>query len=64
MKTWYVLRAPDGRFVTNDTRTGVALTSKTALAYVWDCEKRAGAQREAYQAMLGHPLKVETAGFR
>lgn len=57
----YVLRARDGRFVTNDTRTGVALTWNIALAYVWDCEERAASQQEAYQAILGHPLQVEAS---
>lgn len=59
MTSWYILRASDGRFVTNDLRTGVALTPNLALAYVWDREDRAESQRVAFQAILGHSLLVE-----
>lgn len=59
MTIWFVLRAHDGRFVTNDSRMGVALTSNAALAYVWDSETHAESQRVAYQAILGNPLLVE-----
>lgn len=59
MTTWYVLQASDGRFVTNDLRNGVALTANAGLAYVWDSQDRAGSQRVAYQAILGHALSVE-----
>ncbi len=59
MTTWYVLQASDGRFVTNDLCSGVALTANAGLAYVWDSEDRAESQRVAYQAILGHALSVE-----
>lgn len=59
----YVLRAADGRFVTNDTRTGPALTSNPALPYVWISSEAAEAQRPAYESALGAPLTV-AAGAR
>lgn len=59
MITRYVLSAADGRRVTNDTRTGVALTKVAALCYVWDSKEVVERERVAYQAILGTPLTVE-----
>ena len=43
--TRYVLQAADARMVTYDTRTGAALTSNRALAYVWTDPNAADGQR-------------------
>lgn len=55
----FVLRAADGRMVTNDTRMGLSLTSSRALSYVWTNPTEADSQRLAYQATLGVALKVQ-----
>ena len=57
--TRYVLQAADARMVTYDTRTGAALTSNRALAYVWTDPNAADGQRRAYEAVLGHALAVQ-----
>lgn len=59
MNTHYVLKAGDGRMVTNDTQTGAALTKNPALCYVWESNERAELERTVYQAILGTPLTVE-----
>jgi hypothetical protein len=59
MSTKYVLRAPDGRLVTNDTQNGASLTKNSALCYVWDCKEKAESERVVYQAILGASLSVE-----
>lgn len=59
MITRYVLSAADGRRVTNDTRTGAALTKNAALCYVWDSKEVVERERVVYQAILGTPLTVE-----
>lgn len=59
MDTNYVLRASDGRLVTNDTRTGASLTRNAALCYVWISHDRAEIERTVYQAILGTSLSVE-----
>ena len=55
----YVLQAADARMVTNDTRTGAALTSNRALSYVWIDPTEAERQRRAYEAVLGVALTVQ-----
>lgn len=60
MKTRYVIRAADGRLVTNDTQNGASLTKKTALCYVLESKETAERERIVYQAILGTPLSVET----
>lgn len=55
----YVLQAPDGRLVTNDTKTGASLTRNAALCYVWTSHDRAEVERTVYQAILGTCLSVE-----
>lgn len=59
MKTHYVLKASDGRMVTNDTRNGASLTKNFALCYVWESKEKAEHERIVYQAILGTPLSVE-----
>ena len=59
MNTQYVLRAADGRLVTNDTRTGAALTNNLALCYVWDSPDAAERERPVYQVILGANLSLE-----
>ena len=59
MKTHFVLRAADGRLVTNDTRTGASLTKIPALCYVWESKETAERERVVYQAILGTALTVE-----
>lgn len=59
MKTHYVLRAQDGRLVTNDTQNGASLTKIPALCYVWESKERAEVERTVYQAILGTTLTVE-----
>ena len=59
MITRYVLRAADGRMVTNDTRTGAALTRNIAICYVWESKEVVERERTVYQAILGTPLIVE-----
>lgn len=54
----YVLQAADGRTVTNDTRTGVALTMNDALSYVWTDPVEADKQRQVYEVLLGRVLSV------
>jgi hypothetical protein len=56
--TRYVLQADDGRTVTNDTRTGVALTANDALSYVWSDPVEADEQRQEYEVVLGRVLSV------
>ena len=60
----FVLRAADGRMVTNDTRTGPSLTTSRALSYVWTNPTEADSQRLAYQAALGVALKVQLQGVK
>lgn len=60
MNTRYVLKAADGRLVTNDTRSGAALTKNPALCYVWDSMEKAERERTVYQAILGATLTIET----
>lgn len=59
MKTHYVLRACDGRWVTNDTQNGASLTKIPGLCYVWESKERAEIERTVYQAILGTTLSVE-----
>lgn len=59
MSTRYVLRAADGRLVTNDTQNGASLTKNTALCYVWESKEKAESERVVYQAILGASLSVE-----
>jgi hypothetical protein len=54
----FSLEATDGRRVTNDTRTGAALTSNPGLCYVWDSFENAEQQRVAYEVILGTKLAV------
>ena len=58
MKAHFVLKAPDGRMVTNDTDRGVSLTKISGLCYVWTSEEAAERERPAYQAILGTVLTV------
>lgn len=60
MNTHYVLRAADGRLVTNDTQSGAALTKNPALCYVWQSWETAERERTVYQAILGAALSIET----
>lgn len=55
----YFLSSADGRRVTNDTRTGAALTKIAALCYVWDSKEVVERERVVYQAILGTPLTIE-----
>jgi hypothetical protein len=59
MKTHYILKAGDGRMVTNDTQNGASLTQNPALCYVWESKERAALERTVYQAILGTALTVE-----
>lgn len=59
MKTRYVIRAADGRLVTNDTQHGASLTKNPALCYVWESQETAERERIVYQAILGTPLFIE-----
>lgn len=59
MITRYVLRAADGRMVTNDTQTGAILTHNMAICYVWESKEVVEHERAVYQAILGTPLIVE-----
>lgn len=59
MNAHYVLRAGDGRMVTNDTQRGASLTKNTALCYVWESKEKAESERTVYQAILGTALSVE-----
>ena len=54
----YFLQSECGRMVTNDTRTGVALTSNVALAYVWLSFDDAERVRKPYEVLLGRVLAV------
>lgn len=54
----FSLEAADGRKVTNDTRTGVSLTSNPGLCYVWDSFEKAEQQRVVYEVTLGTRLAV------
>lgn len=58
----YVLRADDGRLLTNDLQTGVALTINVALAYVWLNPAEADSQRKVYEVVLGRRLVVDVLG--
>ena len=59
----YVLKAEDGRMVTNDRAIGPYLTATLALAYTWSTQNEADGQRLAYEHVLGVPLEVvEKAG--
>lgn len=62
MRSHFVLRASDGRLVTNDTHQGASLTKNPALGYAWDTFEKAEFEREAYQAILGTKLCVEEQG--
>ena len=55
----FLLKATDVLMVTNDTRTGPALTTNRALCYVWPTPAEAESQRHAYEAALGVALTVE-----
>jgi hypothetical protein len=59
MKTHYVLRAADGRMVTNDTQQGASLTKNPALCYVWESKETAERELIVYQAILGTALTLE-----
>ena len=59
MITRYILTVADGRMVTNDTRTGAALTKIAGLCYVWESKVVVERERVVYQAILGTPLTVE-----
>ena len=59
MKMRYVIKAGDGRFVTNDTEKGASLTKIAGLCYVWESEETAERERVVYQAILGTALTVE-----
>jgi hypothetical protein len=60
MKTHYILKAADGRMVTNDTVRGASLTRITGLCYVWESREVAEREVSVYQAILGTRLTVET----
>lgn len=55
----FILTAKNGLMVTNDTRTGPALTSSRALSYVWSTRAEAEAQHPLYEAALGVALSIE-----
>lgn len=59
----FVLMASDGLMVTNDTRTGPALTRSRALSYVWSTREDAGAQQAQYEMALGVALDIEEQGM-
>jgi hypothetical protein len=59
MNTHYILKAADGRMVTNDTQRGASLTKNPGLCYVWDSKEVADRELTAYQAILGSALTVQ-----
>jgi len=59
MNTRYVLRAADGKAVTNETRTGAALKRNMAISYVWESKDVVERERAVFQAILGTPLIIE-----
>jgi hypothetical protein len=59
MQTLYLLRAEDGRTVTNDSVRGIALTRSAANSYVWESEESADRERKVYQVILGVTLSIE-----
>lgn len=59
MKTHYILKAADGRMVTNDTQRGASLTKIPALCYVWESKEIAERELSVYQAILGTALTVQ-----
>lgn len=61
---YFVLQSGDGRFVTNDRRSGPFLTPVPANAYCWKDEASAEACRPGYQTALGVSLCVVFLGER
>lgn len=55
----YLLRADDGRTVTNDTVRGISLTTSLASSYVWETRESADIERKVYQVILGVTLNIE-----
>lgn len=51
------------RAVTYDTRTGPALTTSSALCYVWPTQDDAEALRRAYEVAVGVSLTVQPAAL-
>ena len=55
---WFLVAA-DGRFATNDTRSGPSLTKVRALAYAFASFEQAEQQLPLYERALGVSLDVE-----